>query len=166
MSQQYELAPPPDDRKYRDIQGARVAKIGEDRAGRAKFTSKLPSVMMEDLHEKDRKYKAALKAKQEEKETGIGNRKFRGDKTEVQNKLFKLFEDNSSVCEGTPHPEGKDGKPEQCEHCRTHWKYKDLIRETQQPEAFLTKILHEMCQYIRKGEHQGTWVLDHALAKQ
>ena len=27
------------------------------------------------------------------------------------------------------------------------------------PEAFLKSILKEMCTYIRKGDHQSTWVL-------
>lgn len=159
VSQQYELAPPSNDRTYRELQGARVAQIGQERDGRAQVTMRLPSVIMEDLHQKEQIYRDRLKAKKEEKETTLGNKRFRGDKSEVQNKLFKLLEDQSSVCEGKPHPEGKDGKPETCIHCRTHWKTQDLIEQTQQPEAFLKMILKEMCEYEKRGEHQGTWVL-------
>ena len=159
VSQQYELAPPPNDRTYRELQGARVAKIGQDRDGRAQVTMRLPTVMMEDLHTKEKKYRDQLKAKKEEKETTLGSKRFRGDKSEVQNQLFKLLEDHSSVCEGKPHPEGKDGKPETCIHCRTHWKLQDLIEQTKQPADFLKEILKEMCEFQKRGEHQGTWVL-------
>jgi hypothetical protein len=159
VSQQYELAPPPDDRTYRNLQGARVAQIGQDRAGRAKVTEKLPSVIMEDLHDKLRREKEEQKKKKDERETTAGNKKVRRDKREVQNELFKLFADNSSVCANTAHPEGNDGKPETCEHCRTHWTTKDLIDKTDQPEAYLKMILKEMCEYDKRGEHQGTWRL-------
>lgn len=182
VSQQYELAPPPDDRQYRKLQGARVAQISADRAGRAQVSAKLPTVITEDMNMKADNEREAREARKREKETGewtcascksvnhsrhekcqqcnarktTGDKMVRRDRVEVQNELFKLLEDNSAVCSGT-HTE-EDG-PEACKHCRTHWHTKDLIAETKQPEAFLKSILKEMCTYIRKGDHQSTWVL-------
>ena len=65
---------------------------------------------------------------------------------------------NSPVCENAPHLE-KDGKRMTCIHCRTHWKIKDLIEQTQQPELYLKQILNGVAEFNKRGEHQGTWVL-------
>jgi len=158
VSQQYELAPPPDDRNYRNLQGRRVEEIGREREGRAQVTEQLPSVkMMTEMRDKRENERAERKRRQEVVETTGGNRRVRGDKSAVQNELFKLFADNSGHCVNTDHPEDKDGKPMTCEHCRTHWTTKDLVDKTGQPQDFLKEILKEMCEFDKRGEHQGTW---------
>jgi transcription initiation factor TFIIF subunit beta len=181
VSQQYELVPGKDSlEQYRQLQGERVKQIALDSAGRAAEAldgggrDKLPSSDLGQEHVRrmtKKKADGTVDTSTAQTSSSVYNKPaaqkrrdlmVRGDKTDVQDMLFKLFEDNSSLCSGTHTEEELNSGPEPCNHCRMHWTTKDLIKETQQPEQFLKQILKEIAVQIKKGAFQNTWELKQA----
>ena len=114
VSQQYELAPAKESMEhYRKMQGERVKQIGLDRAGRAAASTKLPTSDLGAEHVRKMTTKKAdgtIDTSTVGASSSVYNKPaaqkrrdlmVRGDKTDVQDLLFKLFEDNSMVCKDT-----------------------------------------------------------------
>ena len=78
-------------------------------------------------------YKKKIEKKQ--KKMNQMNKKIRGNKIDIQNKLFNLFD------------------------VKKHWKISELIKETQQPTAFLKQLLGEIANYNCSKEYKGYWIL-------
>ena len=78
-------------------------------------------------------YKKKIEKKQ--KKMNQLNKKIRGNKIDIQNKLFNLFD------------------------VKKHWKISELIKETQQPTAFLKQLLGEIANYNCSKEYKGYWIL-------
>tara|TARA_Y100001958_G_scaffold154555_1_gene143708 strand:+ start:1367 stop:1717 length:351 start_codon:yes stop_codon:yes gene_type:complete len=96
--------------------------------GKMKANHGLASFMNNSIHYKNKFIKKEKKKKNTTK-------KVRGNKREVQNTLFNLFENHK------------------------YWKLSDLVEKTQQPQRYLKKILEEICDYEKYGEHAEHWVI-------